>query len=64
MKQYICPCCRYSTNSLSSMKTHFKTIKHKQNKIKQPNLLLNNEEKNKIVNENHTRQLCAGMNKI
>ena len=58
----ICRFCRYSTQSSSAMKAHFKTLKHKQNrKIERD--APSEEEAKLIIVENESRRSETSSNK-
>ena len=62
--QYICSTCRYSTPNTSAMKTHNRTNKHRQNKLKTYNVILSDDEKQNVLKENIERRKLAGLQSI
>lgn len=58
--QFICTYCRYSTPNAGTMKIHFRTQKHRENKQKNQNIVLDNNEKSNVLKENNERRFLAG----
>ena len=60
--QYVCLCCEYSTPHRNAMKAHFKTQKHKSNRL--IDIDINKEDKiSEIVKKNEDRRYGAGADK-